>query len=358
VTAGALLEVNVGAVDYPTDLDLHDAAATRDGAEKRDAADTHDLADTRGGTVARRLEQRLDRLPPGHPSASDYVVRAGPADRVLPFTDAEHAEHVADVKARLEAARAAGFSTEIQHTIDPEHEFWSPDREAAHDVVLAEIYARASSVPCDHKAVVAGGLAGAGKTTVLREFAGIELSEYLMINPDDIKAEMARHGMVPELDGLTPMEATELVHEESSHLAKRLARIAQEDGKNVIWDVTMAKAESAELRIDALREGGYTRVDGIFVDTPVEVAARRADTRHREGHDAYRAGDGLGGRFLSQEMIQAQADDQWGSINRANFERVRHKFDTWTRYDNSADDGPPVLVASSGEARRTRREDL
>lgn len=327
----ALLEVDVGAVDSPTEL--------------RDA------------TLAHRLELRLERLPAGHPSAPDYADR-GQADRPRPFTDAEHAEHVADVKTRLDAARAAGFATEVRHTIDPEHEFWSADREAAHDILLAGLYERAAAVPCDYKAVVAGGLAGAGKTSVLREFAGMELSDYLMINPDEIKAEMAMRGLVPEVDGLTPMEATELVHEESSHLAKRLARIAQADGRNVIWDVTMSKPESAGLRIEALRAGGYTRVDGIFVDTPVEVAARRADTRHREGHDAYRAGEGLGGRFMSQEMIRAQADPQWGSVNRANFERVKHSFDAWERYDNSVEGGSPVLVASSREVRDSRRGDL
>ena len=42
------------------------------------------------------------------------------------------------------------------------------------------------------------------------------MSQYLMINPDDIKEEMARRGMVPEIEGLSPMEASDLVHEESS----------------------------------------------------------------------------------------------------------------------------------------------
>ncbi len=44
-----------------------------------------------------------------------------------------------------------------------------------------------------------------------------------MINPDDIKEEMAKRGMIPEVGGLSPMEASDLVHEESSDVAKRLA---------------------------------------------------------------------------------------------------------------------------------------
>ena len=38
---------------------------------------------------------------------------------------------------------------------------------------------------------MAGGLGGAGKSTVLEKYAGIDRSKYLTINPDDIKEEMA-----------------------------------------------------------------------------------------------------------------------------------------------------------------------
>ena len=83
----------------------------------------------------------------------------------------------------------------------------------------------------------------------LQQHAGIDWSQYLMINPDDIKEEMARRGMIPEIDGLSPMEASELVHEESSYLASQLAIRAQADGKNLIWDITMSidKKPSSEL---------------------------------------------------------------------------------------------------------------
>ena len=114
------------------------------------------------------------------------------------------------------------------------------------------------------KAIIAGGLGGAGKTTVLTEHANIDLSQYLMINPDDIKAEMARRGMIPEVKGLSPMEAADLVHEESSYLALRLALRAQRDGKNVIWDITMSTKKGAEGRIDDLRSAGYNEIDGTL----------------------------------------------------------------------------------------------
>ncbi len=73
------------------------------------------------------------------------------------------------------------------------------------------------------RAIIAGGLSGAGKSTVLDHYAGIDRSQYLTINPDDIKEKMADRGLIPQVDGLSPMEASDLVHEESSYIARRLA---------------------------------------------------------------------------------------------------------------------------------------
>ena len=122
------------------------------------------------------------------------------------------------------------------------------------------------------------------------------------------------------------MEASDLVHEESSHIAKRLALRAQAAGKNIIWDITMASDKKTEDRIDQLRSAGYSHIEGIFVDVQVETAVTRVAARHREGHDDYRAGQGLGGRFVPAEVIERQADPDWGSLNRKNFEAVKHRF--------------------------------
>jgi len=308
------------------------------------------------------LRQRLERLPPGHPSSpveadgtprppepglryrdSPDVPVPRDADR-RPLTDAEHAEHVTEVRALLDKARADGLSTDQQHTIDPAREVWSDQRDAMHDSIIDDLYARASDVPCDRQAIIAGGLPGAGKSTVLEHHAGIDRSQYLTINPDDIKEEMARRDMIPPVSGLSPMEASDLVHEESSHIAKRLARRAHADGKNVMWDITMSSRASTESRVNALREEGYTWIEGVFIDVPVDISAGRADSRHREGHDGYRAGEGYGGRFIPAEMIKAKADPDWGSCNRKTFEEVKDHFDHWNRYNNSG--STPVLDES------------
>jgi predicted kinase len=272
------------------------------------------------------MAQRLRRLPPGHPSSAfeaDGTPRppepglrgcelpdGSPADPTdsRPLSDAEYAEHVTKVRELLDKARADGLATELKHTIDPDHEQWTEDRTVMHDAIIANLYAATADAPCERRAILAGGLPGAGKTTVLEQYAGIERSRYLTINPDEIKEQMAKRGMIPEVAGLTPMEASDLVHEESSHVAKRLCRRATREGKNVIWDITMASRESTEKRISELRGAAYTRVEGIFVDIPIEVGVRRSDGRHREGHDSYRAGYGLGGRFVPAEVIAPRRD--------------------------------------------------
>ena len=131
---------------------------------------------------------------------------------------------------------------------------------------------KAADVPCERRAIIAGGLSGAGKSTVLDEYAEIDRSQYLTINPDKIKEEMADRGMIPAVDGLSPMEASDLVHEESSYVARQLALLAQADGKNIIWDITMSSQAKIERRIGELRAAGYTSIEGIFVDIPVETS--------------------------------------------------------------------------------------
>jgi predicted kinase len=336
-----------------------DQPSAADGLEDREA-----LPERSGDRD--ELGQGLRRLPPGHPSSpveadgtprppepglrcreSPDASRAGDADW-RPLSDAEYAEHVTKVRELLDKARADGLETESRYGTDPDGETWAPERRVGHDAIIADLYGAARDVPCERRAILAGGLPGAGKTTVLEHHAGIDRSQYLTINPDKIKEEMAKRGMIPEVAGLTPMEASDLVHEESSHIATQLGLRAMPEGKNIIWDITMSSRKSIERRINALRAAEYSRVEGIFVDIPVDVGIRRSDARHREGHDHYRAGHGPGGRFVPAEVIRSQADPDWGSRNRRTFEQVKPQFDAWSRCDNSVDGRAPVLVDSGG----------
>lgn len=326
-------------------------------------------ADTRM-SAAGRLSDRLERLPPGHPS-SPYEAdgtRRQPAPRLRDldpypdaewaeddqqidgferYTDAEWADHRAETRILLAEANHAGLASDNQHTIDPDKQAWADGRRSVQDAIINSIYAQAKDVPNDRMAIIAGGLCGAGKTTVLSDHAEIDRSRYLTISPDDIKEESALRGLIPEVDGLSPMEASDLVHTESSYIARQLAQRAQADGKNIVWDITMSSRDSTKERIDVLRSNGYEKIDGIFVDIPIEVSIERADGRHREGEEAYRSGIGLGGRYVPPEVITSQADAEWGTKNRRAFEELKPDFSRWIRYDNAVSRRNPLLVETS-----------
>jgi predicted ABC-type ATPase len=314
--------------------------------------DRLERAENRSG-VRDELRNRLNELEPGHPSSPWHedgtprppVPRLTDLERPDPrLSDADYSAHVDKVVEGLENARAADLTTEHLFTINPDRDIWTDQRSELHNEIIEAVYSEAAEVPCERQAIIAGGLGGAGKTTLLERQAGIDLSQYVTINPDNFKEELAKRGSIPEIEGLSPMECTVLAHEESSYLARQLARRALAEGKNVIWDVTMSSAESTVQRIDELRGSGYQRVDGIFVGIPIETSVTRSNDRHRRGHDRFLAGEGLGGRYVPAEVIRAQADEEYGSRNRRAFESVKDHFDSWTVYDNSVKGRPAVVI--------------
>jgi Zeta toxin len=225
---------------------------------------------------------------------------------------------------------------------------WTIERQLVQRDLVDDLYASAADVPCERKAVMVGGLGGAAKAIVLEKRAGVDRSKYLTIKSDDIKEAMAGRGLIPVIAGLSPMEASDLVHVESSYVAKRLARRAMDDGKNLIWDITMSSISSTEDRLDDLDRAGYS-TNGIFVDIDISEAVRRADTRHRLRHEDYRAGVGFGGRYVPPEVIEAQADTEFGSVNRRAFELVKGRFAEWALYDDSVAGRGPVLIDAGGQ---------
>lgn len=378
--------------DKPQSKEIADQVATAgqvSATDRRPASDQPMLTDKRVLWSREGLKRRLEQLPAWHPSSSARDARSRPeqlartreapladgqgepaehrakvgdvgahrADRAErrqrpdPLTDTEHADRVREVRDRLDQAREHGLATDQQHLVDRRRGIWSPERRDAHDSIVCDLYNAAANVPCEHKAIMAGGLGGAGKSTVLDGHAGIDRSRYLTINPDGIKEEMARRGLIPELDGLSPMEASDLVHEESSHVAYLLAARALKDGKNIIWDITMSKTSSTEQRLDDLDRAGFATT-GVFVDIGIDEAVRRADARHRHGHEEYRAGIGFGGRYVPPEVIRAQADSEWGSGNRRAFEHVKARFTDWAVYDNSVTGRDPQLIQTAYRGKR------
>lgn len=334
-------------------------------------------------TAADPLLARLADLPPNHPSSPRYR-RSGhlelreaptaddgeagvspddrqvssdgqprPADEVAsadqpPVEGGDSAEHIEMLTALLADAKKQGLDTDRLYTDPPDHRSWTAERLVAQREIIGDLYHGANDAPCHGEAVLAGGLGGAGKGTVLAQHAGIDTSKYLAIDPDRIKEQMAERGMIPKVEGLAPMECSVLVHEESSWIAANLAKRAYAEGKNVIWDITMSSLESTERRIDDLRAAGYRDLTGVFVDIPAEQSVQRALGRYQAGMERYANGVGQGGRYVPPEVILAQRTADGQTVNRQVFESVKPRFDRWALFDNSRDGERPVRTDSSG----------
>lgn len=265
--------------------------------------------------------------------------RSGSSGATGDFTDDEWDAHVEYVKEALDSAPTTDELYKDDLGLD-----WTPERTRQQQELMDAFWADndVDNVPRDGRAIVSGGIAGAGKTTVLKGAAGIDTDQYVTINPDDIKQAMAERGMIPEVDGLSPMEASTKAHEEASEMAKILAARAYALGTNVIWDITMSSENSVRTRVADLRAAGYTEVDAVFVDIPVDVSKNRAMSRWRGGEERFRAGNPgeYGGRYVPEDFVEASrpTDPRFNSRNRQVFEQVKAIFDSAVVYDNSGTD--------------------
>lgn len=193
-------------------------------------------------------------------------------------------------------------------------------------------------------------MGGAGKSTVLKKYANIDLSKYATLNPDDIKEVLAAKGLIPEISGLTPMEASPLVHEEASYITGQLAKVLMARKKNIIYDLTMASYSSTKKKIEILQHLGYEKIDAVFVDISSETSDKRAAVRHLNGHNRFLTGVGMGGRLLPRGLTAAQVpeDDDYKSSNAEAFLRLKSEgvFNHTEAYDNDVDGRPPIKLKS------------
>lgn len=197
------------------------------------------------------------------------------------------------------------------------------------------------------KAIIMGGPFGAGKTTTLRGMA--ETSAYITISPDDMKEVLAHAGMIENPPGLHPMEASSLIHEESSKMAWDLAQMAEAQKYNIIWDISMGNSGTIEQRIDDMKAiNSEYKTLGIFVDVPISQSKSSAAERYANGLK----NDPTIARYTQPVRIEALRDPtgEYQSVNRAAFEESKDHFDRWVLIDNTnyahrveAVSGPDVI---------------
>lgn len=313
-----------------------------------------------GGTPDGRVRVRLDSDDKVYAIPRGYV-RANPsgASKAKPatangaapaseLTDEQYDDYVTNLRNRLDTALKAGMSTDKLHTKGGDGKTYTPERARQHKQIVDDLMVQYANVPAQGKALLSGGLGGAGKTTVLGKYAGVKDSDYATLNVDDAKEIMAARGMVPKVEGVSPMEAATLIHEESGHIVNLLAERLYAEKKNVIWDITMASEASTRKRVEDLNKHGYTEIKSVFVEIPVEESVSRALARHRRGMENYRAGKGHGGRFVPPEVIRSNKVEGWSSKNRRSFESLKDELSGWVMFDNSVRGRAPELLDVDG----------
>jgi hypothetical protein len=60
----------------------------------------------------------------------------------------------------------------------------------------------------------------------------------MIVSVDTVLNEMAAQGMIPEMSGLSPLKAADLVHAEAQFLVMRAALRAITDGRNLLLDIS------------------------------------------------------------------------------------------------------------------------
>ena len=140
------------------------------------------------------------------------------------------------------------------------------------------------------------------------------------------------------------LERATLFHLESSHLAEMLAERAYVDGRNVVWDATMADEGNTRRRMNDLRAHGYG-VDGVFVHVPVQTSISRIRARYREAQRQWMQDHGMGGRPVPEHLVLQSERPGGRSANLEVFERLQPEFDRWTLYDNAG--MAPRLISRS-----------
>lgn len=339
-------------------------------------AGTYDKADDRRGDTDLTMNMgAMSAMVNGTvDETSDPAKRLRVLDRrqkrvMLDARDKGRPVSLADLAERREYVRLAldTFHGDSQqwhsHAARDGNRVYDEERERLQSEIVTDVFREHADTPCEHRALVSGGLGGAGKSSVLAsdDFTrryGTDVSSWLTLDNDDIKRRMAEKGMIPRYGCLSPMELSTLVHEEASDILARIRDAAMRRGMNVILDGTMNNERSTARKIRELHEHGYT-VDALFVDITPDTSKRRADQRYQHGMIRFiEEGRGMGGRYLPEHVIDRQRPDPWSpwkSRNAETFTRLARDgaFDHEPLvFDNDVDGRPARPVRFDDFARR------
>ena len=185
----------------------------------------------------------------------------------------------------------------------------TPERAKLHRDILEQFYDKQGRSDRGQRSIMLAGPPGAGKGTIRAHITQETGQRFVIADPDEFKEllieDANRRGWLDELIPdeareagftLAPMELSALVHEESSHLARRVRTAAINQGANVVVDSVMARELPALQQARALESHGYA-IEVVSVQVPQELSQARILQRW-----AQRSTEPLGGRWVPSEF--------------------------------------------------------
>lgn len=166
---------------------------------------------------------------------------------------------------------------------------------------------------------------------------GLDLDDYVVLNPDDFKERLFEVGGAPRLAPeamalshgreLTPAELSGLLHREALDLRTQCEEWARERGYNLLYDATLANHKEAAGLLHGLSEQKYGQRIILSVEVTREQSLAQNADRWLKGRLAYERGeDPYGGRMSPDQMIKALYDKNTTgsghSIGRENAEKL------------------------------------
>lgn len=240
---------------------------------------------------------------------------------------------------------ASGLDTESKYTfINAQNEKeYTPERQKLHAIIISEILENAKNIPNEGKVLWTGGVMAAGKTYVLEtKMKGLANNYVSSLNPDEIKIQMAKMGMMPKVEGLTPMEVQSLAHNEASYLTRKITTIFSKEKKNILLDGTLRNYDAVSNVITNMKSDGYEikNTTVVFVEADKVSTSTRALSRYKEGLDNYTIhGKGYGGRYVAQEAIESMYEESGKSATLTNARKLYANgfFSSAQFYSNGSD---------------------
>jgi predicted ABC-type ATPase len=206
--------------------------------------------------------------------------------------------------------------TEQMHWDDATGDF-TAERKKLHESIISKAFEGKTPINKGPKmAIVMMGGTASGKSTMLRN-SGAAGENFVHVDADDIKGEL------PEYQEALSMKwqgAAAFAHEESSTLAKQMAKQAVDENYNIVLDGTGANEKKFLKQVRMLKENGY-HVHLMMPDQDKDQAVSDAMKRANKT-----------GRYVPPEFIESAYDKI-----PSNFFKVAAEADSGALYDRRQD---------------------